>query len=340
MFLKSLLSIVLFSFFALNSVYAKIWTVAPRPGANFTTLSGAVSSASVFAGDTILVSGAFTTYAGFTLTKRLTIIGPGYFLSENTNLQADTFSAKVSNIAFNSGSDGSVIMGLYFVGPVDINTNNITFTRNRLLITASYSDGISIAANLNDITITQCYLTLSNANAYRLIYMTTLDSNIIIKNNYLENLSTSYGAIVAPSPFTGSVSNNIIYSVSVARPGVEVHSAIFNNNIIRDGSVTLTGVTPFNNISNSTQFTASNGNQPSISMSAVFVPSGTSDGKWQLAGGSIAIGAGLSGEDCGMFGGATPYQLSGAPPIPLVYSIDGSIDGTLLYMNVKVKSNN
>ena len=55
-------------------------------------------------------------------------------------------------------------------------------------------------------------------------------------------------------------------------------------------------------------------------MDDVFLgPEGNStDGQWQLAQGSPAIGAGISGEDAGMFGGDAPYVLSGIPGIPRI----------------------
>ena len=44
-----------------------------------------------------------------------------------------------------------------------------------------------------------------------------------------------------------------------------------------------------------------------------FVNEGSDDGKWQLLDTSAAKGAATHGGDCGAFGGATPYVLSGIP---------------------------
>lgn len=44
-----------------------------------------------------------------------------------------------------------------------------------------------------------------------------------------------------------------------------------------------------------------------------FVNEGSDDGKWQLLSTSAAKGAATHGGDCGAFGGATPYVLSGIP---------------------------
>lgn len=41
------------------------------------------------------------------------------------------------------------------------------------------------------------------------------------------------------------------------------------------------------------------------------LPGNTTDTQWRLKAGSPAIGAGIGGIDCGMYGGATPYKPSG-----------------------------
>ncbi|NUM80532.1 hypothetical protein HUU42_06960 [bacterium] len=326
---------MLFSF----SVQAKVWTVSQTPGANFTTLSAAHAAAA--SGDTILVAGTpSVAYPGFTFTKKLYVFGPGFFLSQNTGLQADTNSAKIGACSFNSGSSGTVVMGMHFIGSININTNNITLKRIRLELTSGFVNGIVIANNLNDITITQSFLTLHSGGAV-LISLGTLDSNIIIKNNFIEGLPTSYRTIDGSSAFTGSISNNIIYA-GHSTVGVDIDSPVFNNNIIRNGGINLNGsVTPYNNLCNGTQLAAINGNQQNVNMTSVFVSSGTSDGKWKIAEpGGPADGAGFGGVDCGMFDTSenNAYVLSGVPPMPSIYEFTANSD--LSNVTVKAKSNN
>ncbi|HNY02790.1 MAG TPA: hypothetical protein PKG48_09400, partial [Bacteroidales bacterium] len=90
-----------------------------------------------------------------------------------------------------------------------------------------------------------------------------------------------------------------------------------------------------------TQFPVGNGNQQNINMTDVFLGtnSTSTDGQWQLAVGSPAIGAGNDGSDCGIFGGATPYVLSGLPSIPAIYEINMPSAGTSANgINVTVKA--
>ncbi|HNC49301.1 MAG TPA: hypothetical protein PLH27_09960, partial [bacterium] len=266
---------------------------------------------------------------------------PGYFLDENTNLQANTLSAKITSMTISSNAAGSVIMGLHFVGSLSISARNVTIARNRIEITTIYTDGISVNNSIGNVTIMQNYITSSHASAYRAIYVGSSDSNIVIRNNFIENLSTGYGPIEASSILVASdVSNNVLYGVG----SLTLHTASFNNNIIRSGSLTLTGVTPYNNICNSTQLAAYSSapysNQNSVSMTSVFVTSGTSDTKWQLSmSGGPTSGTGFGGVDCGMYDNSagTAYIPSGIPPIPSIYQFDAS---DLNNVTVKVKSHN
>ena len=63
------------------------------------------------------------------------------------------------------------------------------------------------------------------------------------------------------------------------------------------------------------------------------------DAQYQLAVNSPAQGAGVNGVDLGIFGGTTPYKLSGIPDLPLIYELNvpdeanGSIN-----VNIKVRA--
>ena len=100
-----------------NAAQAKIWRVNNTAGvtADFTTLTLAITNASVVNGDTIHVEPSATAHSFPTLTKSLTIIGNGYFLggaTGNANLQENTESSKVAGMRFASGSAGTKIIGI------------------------------------------------------------------------------------------------------------------------------------------------------------------------------------------------------------------------------------
>ena len=115
-FFTFLLSLLFFT-----AVEAKTWRVnnTPNTDADFETLLDAHAAARD--GDTLHIEGSGQTYGILTITKRLIIIGPGFFLAENPNT-IPTLSARVDRIILNptvldepnTGAAGSEIMGLDF----------------------------------------------------------------------------------------------------------------------------------------------------------------------------------------------------------------------------------
>jgi len=139
------------------------------------------------------------------------------------------------------------------------------------------------------------------------------------------------------------ITNNILLS------NIFVYNSNIQNNIVAysyGGIADNTG----NNISYNLMAIAgtnSNHNQFSVDMTTVFVDfngvHSSPDGKWQLAEGSLAKGAGSSGVDCGIFGGSTPYVLSGIPDLPHIYEADipaTANTGSSFEISIKVKSGN
>jgi hypothetical protein len=67
----------------------------------------------------------------------------------------------------------------------------------------------------------------------------------------------------------------------------------------------------------------------------------STDGQWQLKANSPALGAGENGVDCGMFGGSTPYILSGMPNIPAIYYLNTPmVPSDVIDVAIKAKSHN
>ena len=298
--------------------------------ANFITLQAAVSAAS--SNDTIYVEGSATEYEGATINKPLTIVGPGFFLSENPKTQANTIEATFSTtITFASGSEGSTIMGCKFSNNAEltINVSDITAIRNYL-----YS--VEFRANCNNIVLAQNYVhTVINAGIGH-ITNTLIANNIILGQIHSEALSGSL-----------TVSNNVCISTSYTFP-IDVHNASIQNNLLTSDYQTIwenTGNTISYNIMAS-DGTNANGNQYNIDMALVFADFDgaldmSTDGKWELKAGSPAIGAGVSGADCGAFGGPAPYILSGVPNLPHIYQADVPASATSesgLQVTIRVKS--
>ena len=106
---------------------AKIWRVNNNAGvvADFTAFNTAVAAAA--AGDTIHLEPSAVSYttASITLTKRVIVIGPGYFLDPasttepfNAGLQAATKDARLDFFRIGAGADGSKFMGVVIQGSI------------------------------------------------------------------------------------------------------------------------------------------------------------------------------------------------------------------------------
>lgn len=311
------------------NVSATVWRVnaTPNSSAHYATLQAAHDDVSVVSGDTLYLEGSTFSAGGLSLYKKLTIIGNGYFLGENPetqyNLQPSIFNSYVYCYA---GSEGSKFIGCTFQYSVYLYTNNIMFERNHFPY--GNSSAIYTQANCSDILILNNYF--ETYYGYTSIYFGYTHSNILIANNYFN------GYVSVSANFSGIFANNIFYYVTT------IYNSTLVNNIALS-TMTLSNCISTYNIGNSTQFGNLNGNQQNVPQADIFVglTGNSTDGQWQLKVGSPAIGAGESGTDIGMFGGDTPYKLSGLPPIPAIYSLDAqSLPTNTLNVNLKAKSHN
>ncbi len=336
-----------------STSFAKIWRVNNNAGvvADFTDLPAAVSSASVIAGDTIHVEASGTDYSGFTPTKRLVYIGPGYFLNPsdvsfpyNAGLQAATQNAKVGGIQMtNSAAAGSKFLGLWFNSYIIIYGSatswNLTFEKDVINYVTFYDNGSNV--NSNGITIRKClvqiYITANGS-------VPTM-SNVTIENCIFYQAYFNLGGLIG----TGNViRNNSQYANNSTNA---ISNAYVSNNVFGNGAQgTFTNCTLKNNLFQVAQTLpgTATGNQVSVNMTNVYVggTTGSLDSRVALKAGSPAIGAGVTiagyTPDCGAFGGPDPYKLSGIPPIPSIYSltIPTSIPTGTATMNVTFSSRN
>lgn len=319
-------------------VFGKVWIVDNNSGnfaRDFTTIQAAHDGAQ--AGDTLYVVGSGTNYGNLTLTKQLVIIGPGYFLSENPNNQASFADARVgqntgaNGIIIQPGASGTIILGMTMFGVV-VNANNVVLERNNISNIAAI---VCVTVNADNVIIRRNYMVKVPQGC---VQVSNGRSNILVENNFMD----AGTAVVAPAfsqigTSTVKVNNNVIRgNVSFQGSAYE-----FNNNIWISGSYAGSASIPRNNLVNGTQLPASNGNQQNVNMSNVFVGGTSPDGQYQLRTNSPAIGAGVNGADCGMFGGAEPYILSGIPAIPTIYQATIPTSGVnSLPVQIKIKSQN
>lgn len=340
-------TLIIFFMAAFFTSQAKVWRINNTPGvtADFTTGALALAAASVQDGDSLYFEGSETAYSGFVLNKRLVIIGTGYFLSGtagNSGLQANNYSSSFGSdaILFDSTASGSTLIGLdnfqFSMGPVlGSATDNITLTRCRINFMVLFYTAIP-NTKMVGWKINKCYFN----NGINFAGADDILQNWEVTNNIFE------AGIVMSN--TGNL-NNLIRN-NIFRGGIDVYSAYFANNIISNTTFSAVNSTVKNNLSNGTNLPAGNGNLNNQADASVFqgLTSNSTDGQWRLQTGSPAIAAGetLNGitPDCGAYGTADPYRLSGIPPIPTIYllSVPASLASNAVSMPVTIstKSNN
>lgn len=328
---------------------AKVWRVNNNVSVNadFTTFHAAVTAAA--AGDTIYLEPSATVYASnsITLTKRVVVIGPGYFLDPadtnypgNTGLQVNTKPAFIAFFRFGAGSDGSKLMGIGLDQAVYMNgASNIQFEK-------IYwgNAGIHFESGTNDnISIRKCFFASGSAFSTNANSTTT---NLKIENNIF------YGGYFTLDKLTGS--GNIFRNNSIIASGygVTIDNMYVANNIFGcAGGANFVNATIKNNLFQINQTlpgTATN-NLVNVNMADVYVggTTGSLDSRAALKALSPAIGAGLTvgavvTPDCGAYGATDPYKLSGIPNIPSIYAltVPVSIASGTTTMNVTFSTRN
>ncbi len=297
---KAILCISVAAMFSF-SASAKIWRVNNGGiPADYTSLQDALTAIPI--GDTIYLEGSPNSYAlPASITKKVTIIGPGYFLTQNPNTLENKTAAIVKGDVYLL-ANGIVWEGLaHSEGSLGIGADNIII-RKCYLESVSGDDGNSNTyKKINNATIAQCYI-----NGALDSYFTDTLFNAIITNNIFT--ATGLGYIVSRL-YNTTIENNTFYSTSTVYGINNCNGCAIKNNIVTalnnnvncniTNNYTTAGVTDF-----------------------IGSATGTSDGKYQLSSTSAAKTAGTNGSECGAFGGTTPYVLSGLPAIPHIYEIE------------------
>ncbi|MCC5937319.1 MAG: hypothetical protein JJU34_08560 [Lunatimonas sp.] len=301
----------------------------------FASLQEAHDFASV--GDTLMVEPSPVIYGRLNLSKRLVLIGTGYFLDENPNVPNNGVS-RVGQIDLLASSSGTFLIGLVFSNtstvhtPMIMNANNIVIMRCHL----SRSIILSNSSVINSLTIINNYF----AQGGLVIGATNVGFTGVVFNNNIVNgvfdpgLTNSFYQRVF-----SSIENNIFLS------GVVVDASRFRSNIIASNTtnVTVNSNDIQNNLSLANQLSTGTGNQLYAAAQLFEGPENNStDSQYRLKSDSPYRTAGFGGSEPGIFGGSNPYVLSGIPPVPTIYEFAadsfGSKEGGLT-IQLKAKSN-
>lgn len=339
------LTLALFFLLFSTFVHAAIWRVNSSLTTDvsqklFKTINEANSNASVAAGDTLMIEGSAVPYSNATLSKPLILIGPGYFLTQNSQTEADGTPATMESIIIQTAANGSVLEGLTFAANYDQNTPHIQ--ANSIVISRCYCPyAVYVEGNISNLTVIQNYFT---GDAIEVNYDQNSFTNVTFKNNYVGSNSgislniTSSNEV--PRVFS-SIENNIFSGNVVAT------TTTFRSNIITANSsatVTVTSANIQNNLTAGGQLTSTGSGNITYTLSSLFVGTtgNSTDGQYQLQTSSPYRTSGYGGTQPGIFGGTQPYVLSGIPPVPSIYEFmadDAANKQTGLPVSIKVKTN-
>ena len=314
------------------------WRVNNTGGVDtdFTSLAAAHTGASN--GDTIYIESSGVSYGTLTITKKLCIFGPGYFLPENPETQANPVTAKLGDITLGSGSDSTILAGLeitylQFNAVANVNINNVVIMRNK--IGRVYLNNYNTYGGSNNMIIQNYIEYASSSNA---VDIESYFNNTLLQNNYI---SSTYGT---PSTLRIAASSSVIVSNNVIRGNVQnQNNTIFENNIFINATLSdTTAALSFDyNIANTAILPYTSVRQIIADLTTIFndacATCSSTDGQYQVEG--AAIGYANDGTQCGMFGGSNPYVLSGLPPIPAIFEFKSpSAAADSLSVTIKIKS--
>ncbi len=320
-----------------SSLLAAVFTVnnAPGGGAQFTQINAAVAAAS--AGDTLLISGSSDVYTDATLSKSLTLLGPGAFNNSVFGLKA-----RIANVNLSNNSSNSAICGLEFAGGSlsafaitvsNIRVVNCHFPSSRLLLNLTNSSNVYIQNNIFSGGNSSIEINGGSGNFNFLIDHNIINgfingstiSGVTVQNNVFYN-SAPNGQ---PSAFFNACSllvikNNIFYNSS---PSANISSSIYDNNITYSSSTTYSPLGG-TNIDNANPLFVNVPNGGNYLVSHDFHLQATSPGK----------NAGSDGTDIGYYGGIVQVNPSGEPiEMPFIRSMNVLNSNVAPNGNVNVK---
>lgn len=331
--------------FTTSGVFAKIWRVNNNSIYTsgcvncFSSLQDANNSTNVVPGDTIHLEASGTAYNTATINKKLVIIGPGYFLNENGALQQNTQSAIIGVIRVEVGGESTTLLGLD-IG-ANSNTNLFINASDIKILNCKVSGTIylneSSTNTINNVTISQCFV----GYVWQSSFNSASINNLLVTNCYIEN---SFRLSNSTNNYNGVFSHNVVRYTSSGSNGIDYFNNIFIDGLNQDKN---SSVNVYNNIfiSGVPSWLSSSSNI-SIAKATVFVANGSTDGIQQVNPPTICpqcyTGYPNNTEQIGIFGGTTPYVLSGIASIPTIYELKNrpsSYQGDIIHIKISTRSN-
>ncbi len=342
---------------------ANSWRVCSRPEARayFTSVSAAVASLEVFAGDTLYIEPGHVESSGVTINKRLTLIGPGYYMNRNNINAMDPGEAKfVSSITLTK--DSIIIYGCLFTDILNIRGDYITIER---CLFSNTSLNINSYSSINNYTRKNLYIRnnfFNRSSINRSNYTSSTREDCV--SSIFENNIFLFGlfACVSNDEYNACTfrNNTIVYNGANNNKLIQraINCQIYNNILIHNNSGYTTSVnnetqtvdtlwyrndvldapsSSGNDVHHNILSCSPNSDYPNCifnitdpEMVLLWSDTLSIEERFKHITNGIAVGAGTGGTTVGAYGtvtGSTPYRQGGIPLFrPYIY--DATIDQT------------
>ena len=156
-------------------------------GAPYTTIDDALTAANE--GDTIMVDGSRTAYGNLKIEKKVVLMGPGFWRSENGITSQGESDATFGTMTINSTGLGTIVRGLT-IGYININADNVVINRCHI------TNEINIRATVNA-TADNCIIHQNLIDGKLESYSTTTRANYTqITNNIFNCANKQTGGLI------------------------------------------------------------------------------------------------------------------------------------------------
>ena len=287
--------------------------------APYSTIQAAVDAAN--AGDTIMVDGSNTVYDKTEITRKLVLIGPGFWINENGLVDEAAPTAKATFL-IKRAAEGTVIEGFSTPGTggiqIQINADNCVIRRCNINGSTSY--GIRFGRdNYNDDYLVSGAVIHQNFFNNSMLQGSTTSvlapSNIQVTNNIFIDKTGDFEIEYLRSSFIAY--NTILGYVDYETHGNghfhHIYSSTIENNIIRVQSVFYNSTTDKDNNEWSNNYIASallDGDGEEVHKTFK-TDKDIRDAELKVTGGN----------NYGAFAGDSPYVLSGIPAAPVIQDL-------------------
>lgn len=271
-------------------------------------------------GDYIYLPGGTFNIGSLKISKRLNLIGAGHYPDST---EATGRTSLTGNICFKTGASSSTLQGIYLSESIYLGDSTHTGQVSNILISRC--------------NISSMYMSNSNSSTNRGASNIFLRECIVREHVYGAN---TQGVVVENSIISGQMyyfnggatfRNNIFLFSSTTSNTLGIHyiySSDFVNNIFRHAGSFGYSYATNNNFSNcifagtvSTSLNSFSNCKYSTTFNTLFVNVANSasfsySSNYKLSDTSAAKAAGLSGADCGIYGGDNPYKEGAVPMNP------------------------